>query len=96
MTEQSQKIAKLWRRDGEALGLIEMNAAIRAQSGDYQIPPALFDAALQVLEAALPESHDTAHATYMLMGLERLEFMQRPSTRVWVHGVLRDETQNHG
>ncbi len=96
VTEQSQRLAKLWRREGEALGLIEMNDALRAQAGAYQIHPALLDTCLQTLEAALPSANDTHGETYMLMGLERLEFFQRPASRVWAHAVLHEGARgNH-
>lgn len=94
VTEQSQSIAQLWCGESEALGLIEMSEAVRAHANEYQIHPALFDAALQVLEAALPDGRTSTSATYMLMGMERLEFFARPTERMWVHGVLRGDAQN--
>ncbi|NUO79142.1 SDR family NAD(P)-dependent oxidoreductase [candidate division KSB1 bacterium] len=93
VTAHSQSIAKLWRREGEALGLIEMNEAVRAHADEYRIHPALLDTCLQVLEAALPSKIDTAGEVYMLMGLERLEYFQPPSARMWAHTVLRDSAQ---
>ncbi len=96
VTERSQSISKLWRREGEALGLIEMNEAVHNEVSAYQLHPALFDTALQVLEAALPESSDSAHATYMLMGVERLEFFARPTERMWAHAVLQDGAPSSG
>ena len=96
VTERSQSLAKLWRGAGEALGLIEMNEAVRSEADAYQLHPALLDAALQALEAALPENGATANATYMLMGLERLEFLQKPSARVWAHAVLQDGAASSG
>ncbi len=95
ITAHSQSLAKLWRREGEALGLIEMNEAVRAHADDYCIHPALLDTCLQVLEAVLPSNTDTASEVYMLMGLERLEYFQPPSARLWAHAVLRDSAQAH-
>ncbi|MDZ7275824.1 MAG: type I polyketide synthase [candidate division KSB1 bacterium] len=89
LTPQSQTLARLWRRPGEALGLLHMNEAVRRESGAFQLHPALLDACLHTLEAALPEESG-AEGTYMLMGLARLEWLRRPGTRMWAHARLAD------
>ncbi|MEO1209607.1 MAG: SDR family NAD(P)-dependent oxidoreductase [Cyanobacteria bacterium J06638_20] len=71
-----QGIQQLWRKDGAALGHIE----IPATNQDYHIHPALLDACFQIILAALPEE---AIAPYLPIGLEQLTQFRPVGDRVW-------------
>ena len=62
-------ITQLWRRDGEALGLIELPGDLITDAGIYHIHPALLDACFHVLGAPLPQTDDLS--TFLLIGLAR-------------------------
>ncbi|MCG3153918.1 MAG: hypothetical protein DKINENOH_00508 [bacterium] len=93
VTPQSQTLARFWHGEGEALGLLQMNAAVRGDSEAFQIHPALLDACLHTLEAALPAVDHAAEGTYMLMGLARFELRRRPSAQVWAHARLQESRE---
>jgi acyl transferase domain-containing protein len=82
-----QGIKQLWRRDGEALGLIELPIDLAAEAGEYHIHPALLDACFHVLGAPLPQGADLA--TFLLIGLDRFVLHRAPGAHLWNHTVLR-------
>ncbi len=55
--ESLKGVRDVWRRDGEALGRIAPTAAVEKEIG-YRLHPALLDAHLQVMAAALPDGAD--------------------------------------
>lgn len=61
-------MAQIWRRDGEALGQIFPTEAVKVESG-YVLHPALLDAALQIMAAALPRSPNV----YLPIHFEKIE-----------------------
>ncbi|HYX51019.1 MAG TPA: polyketide synthase dehydratase domain-containing protein, partial [Ktedonobacteraceae bacterium] len=88
-----QGIEKLWRRDGEALGLIQLPQALEQETDGYQMHPALLDACFQVIVATLPANADAngAEALYLPTGMRSFRVHQRPGKRVWSHAVLTEE-----
>ena len=92
-----QGIEQLWRRDGEALGKIQIPRALEQETDAYQIHPALLDACFQVLIAALPANVSTARsgeeeALYLPTGLRSFRMHHQPGKNVWSHAVLRSGT----
>ncbi|WP_207229638.1 MupA/Atu3671 family FMN-dependent luciferase-like monooxygenase [Ktedonosporobacter rubrisoli] len=90
-----QGIERLWRRDGEALGHIQILETLDRDSSFYQVHPALLDACFQVLVAALPDaaiSHDSA--LYLPTGLQSFQVHQRPGKQVWSHAVLKSSSEH--
>jgi len=76
--------------DGEALGHVELPAALRAEASEYRfIHPALLDSCLHLIGAALPAAGAEIREPFILMGLDRLRFFERPGTEFWVHVRLR-------
>ncbi|WXB20298.1 SDR family NAD(P)-dependent oxidoreductase [Pendulispora albinea] len=82
-------VEELWRRDGEALGRIELPDALRAESSAYRIHPALLDAAFQVLAGALPLDATGTNDAYLPVGVARLTLRDRPAAKGFSHAVLR-------
>ena len=62
-----QGVSHILRRDGEALGQLELGQALRSESGRYQLHPALLDACIQV---AFSTQEDAK--TYLPVGFEHL------------------------
>ncbi|MEB3357236.1 MAG: SDR family NAD(P)-dependent oxidoreductase, partial [Synechococcales bacterium] len=80
-------LEQIWRRDGEALGLVQCPDALLSEPGFDRLHPAILDACCQVIFAALP---DVAQGdTYLPMGIDCLRFDRlQPGTRLWSHVKL--------
>ena len=82
-----QGIQQLWRKDGQALGNIELPCELKNTDAKYHIHPALLDACFQVIFAALPEHLQTE--TYLPISLERLSFYSKPDSQLWSYVKLK-------
>jgi acyl transferase domain-containing protein/thioesterase domain-containing protein/acyl carrier protein len=78
-----------WRTDGEALGRVRLPAQLEAESGKYQLHPALLDACFQVLLLAMP-AHEASERRMLFLPvqMERLRLFARPGSVVWSHARL--------
>lgn len=82
-----QVIEKLWCSQGESpevLGKIKLPQMVESDAKDI-LHPLLLDGCLQLLAAALEDGVESDRKTYFLVGLERLNFLSRPSTSIWCH-----------
>ncbi|MBW4537315.1 MAG: SDR family NAD(P)-dependent oxidoreductase [Pleurocapsa minor HA4230-MV1] len=86
-----QGIKQLWAKDHQALGLIELPNHL--SSAAYYFHPALLDACLQILFAALPR--ELQAITYIPVGLEKLDLQYFPHQRVWSYLKLRQDHNQH-
>jgi len=86
-----QAIEKLWRREGEALGQIQLPEALVSEVGTYQLHPAFLDSGFQLVAATLPGDGKRATEAniYLPMGLDSFRFHGRLSTRLWGHALLQ-------
>ncbi len=73
-------VERVWRRDGEALGEVSLPAPYARETASYQFHPALLDACLQVLSAALGDSGGDA---FLPIGLDSFQMAGWPATRLW-------------
>ena len=80
-----QGLKKLWAIENRALGYIELPDNIDTQQ--YNFHPALLDACLQILFAALPQ--ELQGNTYIPIGLEKLSLQSLPDTKVWSYLELK-------
>ncbi len=96
-------LAALHRGRGEALGEVRLPAPAIAGRGDYLLHPALLDACLQVMNAAVPDEVDRRRA-YLPLAIERVQRFRAPAGTVWSHarvqapdraGLLRAEVTVH-
>jgi myxalamid-type polyketide synthase MxaB len=79
-----QGVQKIWYKETEALGKISLPESLKSEQHLYQFHPALFDACLQIIFAALPEELQTI--TYIPVSLENLYFEPRfQKDTVWSH-----------
>lgn len=79
-------VAHIRRRDGEALGEIKLPAVIHGEAGLYHFHPALLDACLQVLSAALP---DIGGEAFLPIGLDSFQLFGRPTPHLWSHVTVQ-------
>ena len=85
--ENFRGLAGLWRGEGEWLGEVRLPSALHTGLTDYQFHPALLDACLHALAAALGDDRKTVPVP---AGVERLEVWGRPQTTILSHGRLRE------
>ncbi len=84
-------IEKLWRREGEAVAQIQLPEGMASRGAKYWAHPALLDACLQTIAAALPDPRDQALGTgiYLPAEIESIQLYKLAETRVWSHALLR-------
>ena len=87
-----QGVTRLWRRDGEALAEIRLPDALEPDA--YRIHPALLDAALQPLGAAMAAGERTA--SFLPVAVERIEWRRRPGRHAWSHVRVASEARPGG
>lgn len=75
---------------GEALGQIRLPDSLEAEQKAYQIHPALLDACVQVLAAAIPQNL-TQTDLYMPVGLDNFTLYQRPGSQLWSHALIQSD-----
>jgi acyl transferase domain-containing protein/NADPH:quinone reductase-like Zn-dependent oxidoreductase/NAD(P)-dependent dehydrogenase (short-subunit alcohol dehydrogenase family)/SAM-dependent methyltransferase/acyl carrier protein len=83
-------VQRVWRRAGTALGLIEAPSVMNQELAQFGIHPALLDACIQVVAAAVSSTdQETASETlFMPLGLESFHLFARPTTKLWSVAVL--------
>ncbi|MDL1883139.1 SDR family NAD(P)-dependent oxidoreductase [Anaerolineae bacterium CFX8] len=80
-------IEQLWRQDGEALAFISLPKSLAAEASIYRIHPALLDACIQTMAAALP-GYEEHLDTYLPLSFDSLRFYARPGEVIWSHARL--------
>lgn len=89
--ESFRGLQHVWRRDGEALGRIELPDTLRAEFSGYRFHPALLDACFHILGAPLPGGR--IENAYLLIGMEHFHQYRTPSATLWNHTTL---VEHHG
>ena len=80
-------LAGRWRGSGAG----RTSPRLESEANDYHIHPALLDACLQVMAAALPDQ--AADETYLPSRVASLRIYNRPGTRLSSHAVLRTDAE---
>jgi phthiocerol/phenolphthiocerol synthesis type-I polyketide synthase C len=83
-----QGIERLWRREGEALAQMRVPAEIEGELERHQLHPAVLDACLQVLGAAVPAEALTEGKAFLPVHMDRVRVYGRPGARYWSHARL--------
>ena len=76
-----QLLGELWAGDRQALGRLR----VPSEKGEYRFHPALIDACIQVLSAAV----GSENGLYLPVGIDRFELFGLPSAGLWSHASLR-------
>jgi acyl transferase domain-containing protein/thioesterase domain-containing protein/acyl carrier protein len=79
-------VETVWRKDGEALGQVELPEQLVEGEERFQIHPVLLDACFQVLLCAKSESRD--QRLLLPVRLDRVTFRARPGKSVFCHGKI--------
>jgi len=79
-------VETVWRKDGEALGQIELPEQLVESEAQFQIHPALLDACFQLLLCTKSESHD--RRLLLPTRLDRVTFFAHPGKDVFCHGKI--------
>ncbi len=79
-------IARVRRRDGEAVGEIKLPDSLADETSQYRIHPALLDSCFHLLGAAIPSS--LRQNAYLLIGIERFSLFTLAPERFWTHTVF--------
>jgi len=88
-----QGLESLWRRDGEALGIVSLPSHLALDDGHYKVHPALLDACYQVLVAAFPLEQGRKNRNLFLpVYFRRIDFYASPGDSVWSHLELTSVT----
>jgi acyl transferase domain-containing protein len=88
-----QGVQQIWRRDGEAIGRVQVPPAIVRDTAAYQVHPALLDAGFQLLGAAVPRAQAQVAAgdIYLPVRLSsvRIHGRLKPGAELWGHVVAQ-------
>lgn len=80
-------IERIWRKDGEALGRVQLPESLKAEIQRYYFHPALLDSCFQVLLTAFPLETIRANKTlYLPVQIERIRAYCAPQDQLWSHG----------
>lgn len=85
-------IESVWRREGEALGIVRRTGSVEGDAEEYVIHPATFDACLQVLSQTSEVEPFHEKKLFLPVHVSRLLFTRRPGRTIWVHARLNKKT----
>lgn len=85
-----QGIARIYSREGEALGKIAIPEFLIQDKDNYCCHPALLDSCLQVIFTAFPQC--CQKETYLPIAIESLSFHGKPTANLWSRVKLRSTT----
>jgi acyl transferase domain-containing protein len=74
-----------WRRDGEVLARMQLPQSLESGDLGLSVHPALLDACLHLIGAALPQLGRGLDEAFLLLGLDRLELLRPPGRAFWNH-----------
>lgn len=86
------------RREGEALGLLQLPDALAEEAEAYRLHPALLDGGLQVLTTLLPpgDGGTPGEHTYLPTGVKRIIVYERPGAVARCHARLHPRQPSGG
>ncbi|HSP80599.1 MAG TPA: polyketide synthase dehydratase domain-containing protein, partial [Myxococcaceae bacterium] len=84
-------LTQIWKGHYEAIGKVELDAALPADQDPYLLHPVFLDACLQVFGATLYE--DRHRKTFIPVGMESFRFSRKPLRVAWSHVKLRVPVQ---
>jgi acyl transferase domain-containing protein/acyl carrier protein len=91
-------VQQIWRRDGEAVGRLQLPVAAARDAGEYRVHPALLDAGFQLMAAAVPRDQTDAvdGHIYLPVRLASVRSYARPSpgAEVWGHLIARSAPES--
>jgi myxalamid-type polyketide synthase MxaE and MxaD len=82
-----QSISQLWRNNGDVLGEVQVPDGAGEEFSGFQIHPAILDAGLQVLGAAVAAeaTEKGRHGIYLPTRIDQFRVHGRPGRHLWSH-----------
>jgi myxalamid-type polyketide synthase MxaE and MxaD len=82
-----QSIAQLWRNNGDVLGEVQVPDGPEAEFNGFQIHPAILDAGLQILGAAVAAeaTENGRQGIYLPTRIDQFRVHGRPGRHLWSH-----------
>jgi acyl-CoA synthetase (AMP-forming)/AMP-acid ligase II/acyl carrier protein len=90
-----QVIGWLWRRDGEALGQLQVPRTQKPEMELYQVHPAILEAAFQVLGATLPASTARGGGLLLPTGIGSVQVYGLPGNHLLAHARLQSGVEGN-
>jgi SAM-dependent methyltransferase/NADP-dependent 3-hydroxy acid dehydrogenase YdfG len=87
-------LREIYRRDREALGMMQLPNDLRREAGSYGIHPALLDACFHLLGAALPA--ELRGRTYLMVAIDHFQLLEEIETVLWNHATLHENPEANG
>ena len=86
-------LRKLWTRENEALGKIELPKTVMGEATAYQLHPALLDACFQVLGAKYfsAENQSTELSLFLPIGCESYTVYIPGKSEIWCHAIFEND-----
>ncbi|MBI3550181.1 MAG: amino acid adenylation domain-containing protein [Elusimicrobia bacterium] len=93
-------VEQVWRRDGEALAKVRITEAVSSEIDRYRFHPAVMDACIQSVYAALPKElgWSLKSSPFLTTGLASMRVYGQPvsSSGYWGHAVLKGSKDESG
>jgi acyl transferase domain-containing protein len=88
-----QSITQLWRHDADLLGEVEVSEEPDAKLNSYLLHPAILDACVQVVGAAIPvePARNGNRSIYMPTRIDQIRVQGRPRLHLWSHARLQEQ-----
>jgi len=86
-------VTRVWRRPGQALGLIEATLLVSREANEYSIHPALLDACIQVIAGAVDEM-EADPRPFMPVGIESIRTFGEASGKLWSVASVQGNPSN--
>ncbi len=87
-----QGIEKLWRGNRESLGRLALPGELMEEAKEYDIHPALLDAANQLI-GTIMMGEITGQDLYLPIGLERYRVYASAGNVLWCHAVIHETSE---
>ncbi|MGC2163614.1 MAG: beta-ketoacyl synthase N-terminal-like domain-containing protein, partial [Silvibacterium sp.] len=86
-----QSITQLWRNNGDMVGEVQVPDGPKAEFNGFQIHPAILDAGLQVLGAAVAAetTENGRQGIYLPTRIDQFRVHGRPNRHLWSHGRVQ-------
>lgn len=95
--ESFRGISSIHRTEGEVICRMELPQVLVSQVPSYRfIHPAFLDACFHPIGQALLSANTQLLEAYLLLGLDRLRFVERPAAAFWNHIKLRGDLNKPG
>jgi acyl transferase domain-containing protein/NADPH:quinone reductase-like Zn-dependent oxidoreductase/NAD(P)-dependent dehydrogenase (short-subunit alcohol dehydrogenase family)/acyl carrier protein len=90
-------IEALWRCDGEAFAQVRLPHAALGHTEPYRVHPALLDACIQAVAAAVPafDPSDNSSDLFMPMGLDRFRYEGPATDQLFSHVLIEESESLH-